>query len=375
VPGVRIVLVANLHHPTSGGLRTAVDRLALGYAHRGHAVAVVVPGARTDGDPADVAAGTVTRLTLAAPRVPGTGGYRVMDPWRVRRLLEQLHPDRIEVSDRTTLRGLGRWAAERDVPALVLAHERLDRLLTQWLLPPGAARRVADAANRRTVAGHDLVVCSTDFAAEEFARLGMPVAQVPLGVDLRTFAPDRFDVRLRAELLDRSDVLLVHCGRLSAEKHPQRSLDTLAELRRRGVRATLVVVGDGPLAARLQTGSVGLPVRWLGHVADRGRLAALLASADVALAPGPHETFGLAGLESLACGTPVVASASSALRELVAGGRHGAAVADDAGSFADGVQQVLALPVDERRRAARARAADFPWSAAVDRMLELLPAA
>ena len=45
------------------------------------------------------------------------------------------------------------------------------------------------------------------------------------------------------------------------------------------------------------------------------------------------------------------------------------------GAGADGVQQVLALPVDERRRAARARAADFPWSAAVDRMLELLPAA
>lgn len=372
---MRIVLVANLHHPTSGGLRTAVDRLALGYAQRGHAVAVVVPGPRTDGDPAAVVDGTVTRLTLAAPRVPGTGGYRVMDPWRVRRLLDQLAPDRIEVSDRTTLRGLGRWAAERGVPTLVLAHERIDRLLAQWLLPPRAARRVADVANRRTARGHDLVVCSTDFAAEEFTRLGTPVAQVPLGVDLRTFAPDRFDARLRAELLDRSDVLLVHCGRLSAEKHPQRSVDALAELRRRGVRATLVVVGDGPLAAKLKESAAGLPVRFRGHVADRGELAALLASADVVLAPGPHETFGLAGLEALACGTPVVASASSALRELVAGGQHGTAVADDAAAFADGVEQVLALPVDVRRRAARARAADFPWSAAVDRMLDLLPAA
>jgi alpha-1,6-mannosyltransferase len=162
---------------------------------------------------------------------------------------------------------------------------------------------------------------------------------------------------------------------LSAEKHPQRSLDALAELRRRGVRATLVVVGDGPQAGRLREAAAGLPVRWLGHVADRGELAALLASADVALAPGPHETFGLAGLEALACGTPVVASASSALRELVDGGQHGAAVADDGAAFADGVEQVLALPVEVRRRAARARAADFPWSTAVDRMLELLPAA
>lgn len=372
---MRIVLVANLHHPTSGGLRTAVDRLALGYAQRGHAVAVLVPGPRTEGDPADVVPGAVTRLTLAAPRVPGTGGYRLMDPWRVRRLLDQLAPDRLEVSDRTTLRGLGRWAADRGVPTLVMAHERLDRLLTQWLLPAGAARRVADVANRRTAARHDLVVCSTDFAAEEFHRVGATtIAQVPLGVDLRMFAPDRRDSRLRGELLDRSDVLLVHCGRLSAEKEPERSVDALVELRARGVRATLAVVGDGPLRDRLRTRAAGHPVRFLGHVGDRTAVATLLASADVALAPGPHETFGLAALEALACGTPVVASASSALRELVTGGAHGSAVADDAASFADGVQRVLAHDVDVRRAAARARAADFPWAASVDAMLGLLAA-
>jgi hypothetical protein len=56
----------------------------------------------------------------------------------------------------------------------------------------------------------------------------------------------------------------------------------------------------------------------------RGRpagLATLLASADVALAPGPVETFGLAALEALACGTPVVVDRASALPEVVAGGR------------------------------------------------------
>lgn len=371
---MRIVLVANLHHPTSGGLRTAVDRLASGYAARGHAVAVVVPGPRTVGDPADLRPGAVSVLTLAAPRVPGAGGYRLMDPWRVRRLLDQLEPDRLEVSDRTTLRGLGRWAAARGVPTLVVAHERLDRVLTQFLLPAGAARRVADAANRRTAAGHDLVVCSTEFAAEEFTRLGTTVARVPLGVDLRTFAPDRWDSRLRAELLDRSDVLLVHAGRLSAEKHPERSVETLAELRRRGVRATLVVVGDGPLRGRLERQARGLPVRFLGHVTDRDAVATLLASADVALAPGPHETFGLAALEALASGTPVVGSAGSALRELLGDGPHGVAVADGPDAFADGVVRLLAVDPATRRAAARARAADFPWSTSVDQMLGLLAA-
>ena len=57
----------------------------------------------------------------------------------------------------------------------------------------------------------------------------------------------------------------------------------------------------------------------VGHLADRSSVAGLLASADVVMAPGPVETFGLAALEALACGTPVVAASTSAVAELVGG--------------------------------------------------------
>ncbi|MYR56758.1 glycosyltransferase, partial [Streptomyces sp. SID625] len=109
------------------------------------------------------------------------------------------------------------------------------------------------------------------------------------------------------------------CSRLSVEKRPGTALDTLQALRRRGERAVLVIAGDGPLRGRLEhrARARGLPVVLLGHVGDRELLSALQASADVCLAPGPAETFGLAALEALACGTPVVASASSALSEVI----------------------------------------------------------
>ena len=75
-----------------------------------------------------------------------------------------------------------------------------------------------------------------------------------------------------------------------------------------------MVAGDGPLRPRLErrAARAGLPVTFAGFLSGRADLAALLASADVALAPGPAETFGLAALEALACGTPVVVSAESA---------------------------------------------------------------
>jgi alpha-1,6-mannosyltransferase len=365
---VRIVQLANFYGPRSGGLRTALHHLGAGYSARGHEVVLVVPGPRS----ADEVLPTGNRrITVAAPRLPATGGYRAVDPWRVQRLLERLRPDAIEVSDRLTLRGLGAWAARRGVPSVVISHERLDRLLAQFLLPDRAARRVADGANARMAAAYDRVVCTTAFARAEFDRIGATnVTQVPLGVDLATFSPLNRDRDLRAELSAGADVLLVHCGRLSPEKHPERSIDTVAALRAAGQRVRLVVAGDGPRRPALERRAAGLPVTFVGFVPDRTLLARLLASADVSLAPGPHETFGLSALEALASGTPVVVSASSALPEIVGG--SGATALDRPEAFAAGVTTLLAADEETRRAAARTRAEQFGWPASVDRMLHTL---
>ena len=366
---MRIAQLANFYGPRSGGLRTALHHLGAGYVAGGHEVVLVVPGPRrTD----ELMPSGVRRITLPAAKIPYTGGYRAVDPCRVRALLDGLRPDRIEVSDRLTLRGLGRWAAVHGVPTVVISHERLDRLLHQFLLPAPAARRVADWANRRMAASYDTVVCTTRFAREEFDRIGSRnVVQVPLGVDLATFAPARRDAALRVELARGADVMLVHCGRLSPEKHVERSVDTVAELHGSGQRVRLLIAGDGPCRAALQRRAAGLPVTFLGFVPGRAEVATLLATSDVSLAPGPHETFGLAALEALASGTPVVVSRSSALPEMIRP-NCGAAVADHAPAFAHAVSRLLEAPEPSRRAAARARAEEFTWPAAVTGMLQAL---
>jgi alpha-1,6-mannosyltransferase len=374
---MRIVQLANFYGPRSGGLRTALTALGAGYAARGHEVVLVVPG-RAAAD--ERLPGGIRRIQVPAPRLPGTGGYRMVDPWRVQWLLERLDPDAIEVSDRLTLRGLGRWAARRGVPSVVVSHERLDRLLHQFLLPPGPARALADVANARMAAAYDTVVCTTAFAGAEFDRIGAAnVRRVPLGVDLTTFSPRHRDAGLRRELAAGAGTLLVHCGRLSPEKHPERSVDAVAALHDAGASVRLVVAGDGPRRAALERRAAGLPVTFLGFVPQRGRVATLLASADVSIAPGPHETFGLSALEALASGTPVVVSRSSALTEIVGGapgpsGPYGAAAADSPEAFAAGITTVLAADEPVRRHAARTRAEQFGWPSSVDGMLATLTA-
>lgn len=365
---MRVVQVANFYGPRSGGLRTAVDRLGAEYCAAGHEVFLVVPGRTARRH--RLASGVV-RISLPARLIPFTGGYRAVLPGPVTKLLELLRPDALEVSDRLTLRSLGGWGRRHGAATVMISHERLDRLVGQ-VLPGPLARTVADAANRRTAAGYDAVVCTTAFARREFDRIhATNVRTVPLGVDLEQFHPSRRSSTIRQRWARPEQTLLVHCGRLSIEKHADRSIDTVASLRDSGIDARLVMVGEGPLRQRLQRQAAGLPVHFTGFVGCRDTVAAILASADVALAPGPHETFGLAALEALACGTPAVVSRTSALAEILTAD-SGAAADNHPEAIAEAVASIIERPEPLRRDHARRRAEQFPWPRSAAGMLDAL---
>ncbi len=362
---LRIVRLANAATSRSAGLRTTLRMLGEGYAAAGHEPVLVVPGRRAT----DVTTPHGRVITLPGPLLPRTGGHRVLaDRRRLAALLESLRPDRIEVSDRSTLRWTGAWARAHGVPSMVVSHASLAGLLALRGVPGSARSRLADSLNRRTAQQYDRIVCTTAWAAAEFRRLGVPnLAEVPLGVDLDAFHPRRFDPAVRARYARPDETLIVMCSRLTADKRPELAVDTLAKLRAGKSAAVLAVAGDGPRRAALAYRSARLPVRFAGHISDRAELAALLAGADVAVAPGPVETFGLAALEALACGTPVVVDAASALPEVV--GDAGLAVPGNPAAFAAAVGELLSRPRAERTAAARARAELFGWQNAVDGFL------
>ncbi|GAB3418430.1 glycosyltransferase family protein [Flindersiella endophytica] len=359
----RIAQLANFYSTTSGGLRTAVDALGRGYVSAGHERLLLVPG--PEDSLQETENGAI--MTFRAPLVGGNDYRMVVEPWRVREALDRFRPTSIEVSDKTTMVLAAGWARRRGVRSVLLSHERLDSHLAPRIRWQTGLRVGSSLVNRYLLRAFDQVVVTSAFAAEEFRRVGgTSVVRVPLGVDLTTFHPGR-----RPSGTLQGLPKLLHVGRLSYEKRPDLAISAAVELHRRGAPFDMDVYGDGPDRAELVRLADDAPVTFHPHFTDRSELAKRIAAADVSLSVCPGETFGLAILEALACGTPVVTADLGGGRELITPECGAFAPATTPALLADAVLQVLDLPETARREAARERAEQYPWSAAVDRMLEI----
>jgi alpha-1,6-mannosyltransferase len=367
---MRILHIANFYGPKSGGIKTTIHYLGNRYQEAGHEFIFVVPGVSYSNS--QTAYGRA--FHLSSREIPFSGGYRIFKSRKeIKQAIIISRPDRIECSDRFTLMFLGNWARKRGIQSLVFSHETLSGLLGKFLPAPQIWQKFADWHNQRLSRAFDFVIATTRFAAQEFERIRVKnLKLIPLGVDSQIFSPTRRDSELRAKLSRGSKFLMVHCGRLSPEKDPHLTLGALRILKERfKVDVHLVVIGGGPLAQKLEKKSGDLPVTFTGYIANPVKIAEIFAAADVSVAPGPLETFCLSALESLSCGTPVVANSRSAVGELLdefGTARCGATALDET-EFAEKVFEILQS--DSLRENARKRALEFTWERTLTSLVEL----
>lgn len=356
---MRIAQLANFVGPTSGGMKVVIEKLAEGYVAAGHERIFVSPGPRDEITETDAG----IHVQVRAPRL--TPQYRmIFKPWRALDVLARFRPDSIEVSDKWTLSPAGRWAARRGVGSVIFSHERLSDMLTDWLRRGVGVETVVGALNRRLAKEFDAVVVTSRFAAEEFADIGARLELVPLGVDLETFNPTV------GAPVDDGVLKLCYVGRLSHEKSPQLAVATAVELHRRGRAVRLDLYGTGPDLEELRRIAGDAPVYFHGFVNGRDEVAARFASSDVSLSVCPSETFGLAVLEAMACGTPVVTANRGGASELV-DETSGVQGPPDPAALADAVESLVPRLGPGLRAAARKRAEAYNWSRTVSRMLAL----
>ena len=237
----------------------------------------------------------------------------------------------------------------------------------------------------RTMAGSDRVVALTAIDRQQTIRhygAPTPISVIPGGVDLEHFAP-RPRAEARAALgLGATEKVLLFVGRIQRLKGLEILLRAFARLN--DLDARVLIVGGQPgtshesreitrlhhLAARL---GIAERTTFVGAVAHE-RLPLFYSAADATVMPSSYESFGLVAVESLACGTPVVATRVGGLTSIVHDGETGFLVPwRDADLFAERLRRVLEDEPLRQRLASQARESvlGYGWDRIADEHLAL----
>ncbi|WP_082536629.1 MULTISPECIES: glycosyltransferase family 4 protein [unclassified Roseateles] len=193
------------------------------------------------------------------------------------------------------------------------------------------------------------------------------------GVDVERFRADADRVALRARLGAEGSPLLVSVGNLVPLKGHDLVIEALAILRGQGLQARLCIIGAGPLRPTLEAlaDRLGLrsEVRFLGALPQQD-LAGWYAAADMLLLASEREGWPNVLLESMACGTPVIATAVGGIPEIVKMPFTGRVVEErSARSLAEAAKALWQSP--SSRDAVRGYAQGFGWQATTEGQLTL----
>lgn len=371
--------ITEFYGETTGGIRTYLrQKAAYVEARPDLRQVLVLPGPRD----ALAQSGGVRCYRLEGPRVPTQDPYRFMLATRTnRRIALHEHPDVIEVGSPGFVPWIVRLAARGlHIPAVAFFHSNFPRVFSPFPERANGFRRALfDLGWRyaRLIDKHfaHTIVCS-EFVANDLRAAGIDrITRIPLGVDLVHYHPSRRvrkrEVRAAYGLPEGPVAAFV--GRFAQEKDLDVLLDGWREVHRR-TGAHLALLGDGPMRARLVAQADGAPwARFLPYEKDRERLADFLASLDLFVAPSSNETFGLAPLEALASGTPVLSADRGGISEQVAASGAGARfVSGESGSLAE--QAIALFRSDLAALGVKGRAyaeQDHSWESVFDRIFAL----
>ncbi len=276
-------------------------------------------------------------------------------------------------------------AAAWDAPHVVMFHTLAEVKMRARLSesePPAriaAERAIAGAASAIVVASdHEKRLLTSLYGAGE-ARINV----VPCGVDLDLFTPsDKRQARLALGLREGERIILF-VGRIEPLKGIDILISAAAQLHDDENFKVLIVGGDARAAAEVDqlrelAERLGIDhhVSFVGAV-EHGKLPLYYNAADVCVVPSYYESFGLVAVESMACGTPVVASRVGGLTSTISDGQTGYLIPWRCPEpFAERLE--LLLDNDELRasfgQAARQAVERFRWANVADAVSDVYDA-
>jgi glycosyltransferase involved in cell wall biosynthesis len=377
IDGAKIALFSGNYNIIVDGANKALNRLVEYLQRNGAKVRVYSP---TSDRPAFKPQGTLVSLPSIA--FPTRAEYRIPIALSqaARRDLEAFAPDIVHISAPDfAARAAVRWARARNIPVLASVHTRFETYASYYGM--GFLEGPLEAWLRRLYRQCDALVAPSPGMVEVLRNQEMndDISLWERGVDREVFDSSRRDLDWRrSHGIADNDVAVGFLGRLVMEKGLDAFVETITELRSRGVPHKVLVVGDGPARDWFEERLPGAVFTGFQQGSELGRMVAAM---DVLFNPSTTETFGNVTLEAMACGVPVVAARATGSSCLVADGGNGRLVPpDDTVAFAD---TLAAYINDPQLRAAHGRAGEersraYTWDtinqAVADTYLRLIEA-
>jgi len=208
----------------------------------------------------------------------------------------------------------------------------------------------------------DAVTAVSEWLARETeSALGIarPIRVIPNAVDAAWYSPERRSMVLRRRFATDDEAILIHLSNFRPVKRVEDVVRVFFRVQRE-LPARLLLVGHGPERKRAEEVARELGIS--SRVASLGSIdgvAEVLSIGDIFLLPSASESFGLAALEAMSCGVPVIASRAGGIAEVVADGETGVLCeVGDVGAMAAAALEILKDRdrLASMRSAARARA-------------------
>jgi phosphatidylinositol alpha-mannosyltransferase len=379
---MKIGIVTEYYYPTLGGIQEHVHHFARAARHLGHDVRIVTPAiddalASVSGSDAarfDVAAhdrdNGVIRLGHSVPVFSGGSVARASYGSNLSgQVAELLRSEQFDVVHlHSPLMPTLPLLFLRQSTALTVGtfHSVVDRSLLYAALRP-LFQRYADRL-------HAAIGVSETALTGIKRYFRAPWHIIPNGVDVPFFASGR-----RRPELDDGRLNVLHVGRFDPRNGVDRVIRAWVHVRRAGVDARLILVGDGPLRRSYEAmvpDDLRADARFVGFVPSEERVS-YYTSGDVLLCPAVGGTFGIILLEAMAAGCAIVAADTAGFRNVMQDGNQGfmVDVAADPECRLLGERTAALLGDAELRRrcsdAGRATAARFDWPIVTRQVLDL----
>ena len=354
---MKIDIVTDTFAPDVNGVAMTLGRLTEGLRKRKHRVHVIHTG--TEAKRGETCA--------AAVPLPGYKEVRVglPKPFELRARWMRKRPDAVYVATESPLGKSALKAANAlGIPVATGFHTNFHQYMEQYGM--AGLQPVAMAYLRNFHQRADCTLTPSREIAERLAAEGLAnVHLLGRGVDTDLFSPARRCEALRADWGVRAAVpVAVMVGRVAPEKNFDLAMAAFERMRQAVPDMRCVVVGDGPLRAKLAEKH---PWVIFAGVKSGIELARHYASADVLLFPSETETFGNVLLEGMASGLATVSFDYAAASLHVRSGQNGLkAEKGDAAAFTRLALEALALrPEHDVRHAARETAESLGWDQVV----------